>query len=184
MPNADGRQSDVRASAKGVRWHAACPFPAAALLCHFGPLLHFKKSASGCCRPPPPAVGRLAADLSYYTRRDFSRRWPGRSRRFRVRIGHVRTVPGPPSHGRCVGRPRRSARPVSGCDASGTQGSGIPAGIGADSGKFRLWTGIPGIRDCRRVLGSGGTPGVHTGTKIDPTCTGISILGSFSRMSR
>jgi hypothetical protein len=51
------------------------------------------------------------------------------------------------------------------CDASGTQGSGIPAGIGADSGKFRLWTGIPGIRDCRRVLGSGGTPGVHTGTQ-------------------
>jgi hypothetical protein len=33
---------------------------------------------------------------------------------------------------------------------TGTQGSGIPAGIGADSGKFRLWTGIPGIRDCRR----------------------------------
>ena len=49
------------------------------------------------------------------------------------------------------------------CDASGTQGSGIPAGIGADSGKFRLWTGIPGIRDCRRVFRSGGTPGVHTG---------------------
>jgi hypothetical protein len=33
---------------------------------------------------------------------------------------------------------------------TGTQGSGIPAGIGADSGKFRLWTGIPGIRDCGR----------------------------------
>ena len=32
-------------------------------------------------------------------------------------------------------------------DAPGTQGSGIPAGIGADSGKFRLWTGIPGIRE-------------------------------------
>ncbi len=75
---------------------------------------------------------------------------------------------------------------VCSCDASGTQGSGIPAGIGADSGKFRLWTGIPGIRDCRRVLGSGGTPGVHTysGPKIGATCTGISILGSFSRMSR
>jgi hypothetical protein len=36
------------------------------------------------------------------------------------------------------------------CDVTGTQGSGIPEGIGADSGKFRLWTGIPGIRDCRR----------------------------------
>ena len=49
------------------------------------------------------------------------------------------------------------------CDVTGTQGSGIPAGIGADSGKLRLWTGIPGIRDCRRVFRSGGTPGVHTG---------------------
>jgi len=48
---------------------------------------------------------------------------------------------------------------------TGTQGSGIPAGIGADSGKFRLWTGISGIRDCRRVFRSGGTPGVHTGTQ-------------------
>jgi hypothetical protein len=31
----------------------ACPYPAAALLCHLGPLLHFRKSASGCCQPPP-----------------------------------------------------------------------------------------------------------------------------------
>ncbi len=38
------------------------------------------------------------------------------------------------------------------CDVTGTQGSGIPAGIGADSRKFRLWTGIPGIRDCRRLF--------------------------------
>ena len=51
------------------------------------------------------------------------------------------------------------------CDVTGTQGSGIPAGIGADSRKFRLWTGIPGIRDCRRLFRSAvlsrGTPGVH-----------------------
>ncbi len=46
----------------------ACPYPAAALLCHLGPLLHFKKSASGCCQPPP-AGGPLAADLSNCTRR-------------------------------------------------------------------------------------------------------------------
>ena len=37
----------------------ACPSAAAALLCHLGPLLHFKKSASGCCQPPP-AGGPLA----------------------------------------------------------------------------------------------------------------------------
>ena len=48
-----------------------------------------------------------------------------------------------------------------GCDVTGTQGSGIPAGIGADSGKFRLWTGIPGIRDCRGAFRSGGTPGTQ-----------------------
>ena len=34
--------------------------------------------------------GPLAADLSNCTRRDFSRRWPGRSGRVRVRAGHVR----------------------------------------------------------------------------------------------
>jgi hypothetical protein len=46
----------------------ACPYPAAALLCHLGPLLHFRKSALGCCQPPP-AGGPLAADLSNCTRR-------------------------------------------------------------------------------------------------------------------
>ena len=57
--------------------------------------------------------------------------------------------------------PRAAART---CDVTGTQGPGIPAGIGADSGKFRLWTGIPGIRDWTAggVFRSGGTPGVHT----------------------
>ena len=46
----------------------ACPYRAAAGLCHLGPLLHFKKSASGCCQPPP-AGGPPTADLSNYTRR-------------------------------------------------------------------------------------------------------------------
>ena len=44
----------------------ACPY-AAALLCQLGPLLHFRKSASGCCQPPP-AGGPLAAELSNCTR--------------------------------------------------------------------------------------------------------------------
>ena len=52
----------------------ACPYPAAALLCHLGPLLHFRKSASGCCQPTP-AGGPLAADLSNRTRRA-SRQYP------------------------------------------------------------------------------------------------------------
>jgi hypothetical protein len=52
----------------------ACPYPAAALLCHLGPLLHFRKSASGCCQPTP-AGGPLAADLSNHTRRA-SRQYP------------------------------------------------------------------------------------------------------------
>jgi hypothetical protein len=34
--------------------------------------------------------GHAAADLSNSRRRDFSRRWPGRSRRVRVMAGHVR----------------------------------------------------------------------------------------------
>ncbi len=56
MPNTDWRQCDVRASAKGVRWHAALVRAhTAALLCHLGPLLHFKKSASGL---PTAAGGR------------------------------------------------------------------------------------------------------------------------------
>jgi hypothetical protein len=51
------------------------------------------------------------------------------------------------------------------CDVTlaGTQGSGIPAGIGADSGKFRLWTGIPGIRDCRRGVPLGRYSGCSHG---------------------
>jgi hypothetical protein len=56
MPNADGRQCDVRASAKGFRWYAAFPFPAAALISHFGPLLHFLKEV-GLGLLPTAAAG-------------------------------------------------------------------------------------------------------------------------------
>jgi len=70
----------------------ACPYPAAAGLCHLGPLLHFKKSASGCCQPPP-AGGPPTADLSNYTRRA-GRRCPA--------------PPGPVGR-RAAGGPRESA---------------------------------------------------------------------------
>jgi hypothetical protein len=80
--------------------------------------------------------------------------------------------------------PESSARSLSSacCDVTGKQGSGIPAGIGADSGKFRLWTGIPGIRDCRRGVPLGRYSG-YSGPKTSATCPRISILGSSS-MSR
>ena len=82
MPTAVWRQCDVCASVTcaplRVRQMAcfsrACRYPAAALLCHLGPLLHFRKSASGCCQPTP-AGGPLAADLSNRTRRA-SRQYP------------------------------------------------------------------------------------------------------------
>jgi hypothetical protein len=75
----------------------ACPYPAAALLCHLGPLLHFRKSASGCCQPPP-AGGPLAADLSNRTRRA-SRQYPAPPRPTRCRgvPGNQPTAPGPHS---------------------------------------------------------------------------------------
>jgi hypothetical protein len=60
----------------------ACPY-AAALLCQLGPLLHFRKSASGCCQPPP-AGGPLAAELSNRTRQA-SRQHPARPGRTRCR---------------------------------------------------------------------------------------------------
>ena len=60
----------------------ACPY-AAALLCQLGPLLHFRKSASGCCQPPP-AGGPLAAELSNCTRQA-SRQHPARPGRTRCR---------------------------------------------------------------------------------------------------
>ena len=55
------RQCDMRATAKASDGMliSGVPIRAAALLCHLGPLLHFKKSASGCCQPPP-AGGPLA----------------------------------------------------------------------------------------------------------------------------
>jgi hypothetical protein len=75
----------------------ACPYPAAALLCHLGPLLHFRKSASGCCQPTP-AGGPLAADLSNRTRRA-SRQYPAPPRPTRCRgvPGNQPTAPGPHS---------------------------------------------------------------------------------------
>ena len=93
MPNTDWRQCDVRASAEGVRWHAA--------LGRAHTRLPLSSAAwARCCisRNRPRAVanrrrrGGRAADLSSCTRRDLSRRWPGpsRSRRVRVRAGHVR----------------------------------------------------------------------------------------------
>ena len=74
MPNAVWRQCDVRATAKASDGMllSGVPIPRAGcrspILFHLGPLLHFKKSASGCCQPPP-AGGPLAADLSNCTRR-------------------------------------------------------------------------------------------------------------------
>ena len=85
----------------------ACPYPAAALLCHLGPLLHFRKSASGCCQPPP-AGGPLAADLSNRTRRA-SRQHPAPSGPTRCR-GAQESAHCPargPAH-RSVGRAVRS----------------------------------------------------------------------------
>ena len=75
----------------------ACPYPAAALLCHLGPLLHFRKSASGCCQPTP-AGGPLAADLSNRTRRA-SRQYPAPPGPTRCRgvPGNQPNAPGPHS---------------------------------------------------------------------------------------
>ena len=77
-----------------------CRYPAAALLCHLGPLLprHFRKSASGCSQPPP-AGGPQAADLSNCTRRA------------------SRQYPAPPGPTRC----RRGAQGISGCPLPGAR---------------------------------------------------------------
>ena len=85
----------------------ACRYPAAALLCHLGPLLHFRKSASGCCQPTP-AGGPLAADLSNRTRRA-SRQYPAPPGPTRCRgvPGNLPTAPGPHS-ARWPGRAVRS----------------------------------------------------------------------------
>jgi hypothetical protein len=115
MPTAVWRQCDVCASVTcaplRVRQMAcfsrACRYPAAALLCHLGPLLHFRKSASGCCQPTP-AGGPLAADLSNRTRRA-SRQYPAPPGPTRCRgvPGNLPTAPGPHS-ARWPGRAVRS----------------------------------------------------------------------------
>ena len=93
----------------------ACPYSAAALLRHSDPLLQFKKSASGCClaRACPARRGNLTQlepglCLSGPT-------WDSGM------VGGTVAPAGPPSHGRRVGRPRRSARPVPG----GKAGHGV-----------------------------------------------------------
>ena len=89
-----------------------CRYPAAALLCHLGPLLprHFRKSASGCSQPPP-AGGPQAADLSNCTRRA-SRQYPA--------------PPGPTrcrgAEGICPGPAQRSAGPAARCAAAAAAG--------------------------------------------------------------
>ena len=90
MPNTDWGQCDVRASAEGVRWHAALGRAHTRLPLSSATWAHFCIPNRPRACQPPPAGGPVAADLSNCTRRDFSRRWPGRSRRVRVRAGHVR----------------------------------------------------------------------------------------------
>ena len=94
----------------------ACRYPAAALLCHLGPLLprHFRKSASGCSQPPP-AGGPQAADLSNCTRRA-SRQYPAPPGPTRCRggPGDLPTARGPHSARRA--RPRGAQlQPQLGC---------------------------------------------------------------------
>jgi hypothetical protein len=90
MPNTDWRQWGVRACANGVRWHAALGRAHTRLPLSSATWAHFCIPNRPRACQPPPAGGPVAADLSNCTRRDFSRRWPGRSRRVRVRAGHVR----------------------------------------------------------------------------------------------
>ena len=92
----------------------ACPYPAAALLCHLGPLLHFRKSALpvGCCQPPP-AGGPLAADLSNCTRRA-SRQYPAPPGPTRCR--------GAQGISGCPGPAQRSAGPAARCAAAAAAG--------------------------------------------------------------
>ena len=89
----------------------ACPY-AASLLCQLGPLLHFRKSASGCCQPPP-AGGPLAAELSNCTRQA-SRQHPARPGRTRCRGAQgICPLPG----ARTGSAAQRSAGPAARCAA-------------------------------------------------------------------
>jgi hypothetical protein len=92
----------------------ACPY-AAALLCQLGPLLQFRKSASGCCQPPP-AGGPLAAELSNCTRRA-SRQHPARPGRT-VSLTRCRGAHWLRESTHCPGPARRSAGPAARCAAA------------------------------------------------------------------
>ena len=69
MPNTDWRQCDVRASAKGVRWHAALGRAHTRLPLSSATWAHFCIPNRPRACQPPPAGGPLAADLSNCTRR-------------------------------------------------------------------------------------------------------------------
>ncbi len=102
----------------------ACPYPpAAALLCHLarGPLLHFRKSASG---QSPPAGGPLAADLGNCTRRA-SRQLVSSFARAHALPGAQEICPGPPLPvSGAVPRPARTALggPAARCAAAAAAG--------------------------------------------------------------
>jgi hypothetical protein len=69
MPNTDWRQCDVRASAEGVRWHAALGRAHTRLPLSSATWAHFCIPNRPRACQPPPAGGPLAADLSNCTRR-------------------------------------------------------------------------------------------------------------------
>ena len=69
MPNTDWRQCDVRASAKGVRWHAALGRARTRLPLSSATWAHFCIPNRPRACQPPLAGGPLAADLSNCTRR-------------------------------------------------------------------------------------------------------------------
>ena len=109
-----------------ARFSRACPYSAAALLRHSGPLLQFKKSASGCClaRACPARRGNLTQPepglcLSGPT-------WDSGM------VGITVTPAGPPSHGRRVGPPdgqpvrSQGARPVTASAAPGSADCNSP----------------------------------------------------------
>ncbi len=95
----------------------ACPYPpAAALLCHLarGPLLHFRKSASG---QSPPAGGPLAADLSNRTRRA--------SRQLVSSSARARALPGGPGN---LPRAASASDNVRGCARPAQRSAARPHG--------------------------------------------------------
>ena len=69
MPNTDWRQCDIRATAKGVRWHAALGRAHTRLPLSSATRAHFCIPNWRRACQPPPAGGPPTADLSNYTRR-------------------------------------------------------------------------------------------------------------------